>query len=70
MNRVDGSSQDVTLNPDTSWQVRDIPGQAEPITVNDTDSKGLVTAIDIGIGEVVAIFQGFETDLVFEVTAN
>lgn len=66
----DGRELDITQDEDTNWEIRTIPDSGNPITVNNTDDKGRVTAIAAGKAEVVATYKDRTDDLLVIVTAN
>jgi len=66
----DGSTLDVTTDENTTWEIRTLPGLGDPISVNNTDDKGLVTAIASGTAEVVAKYNNREDDITVIVTSN
>ena len=66
----DGTEVDVTTDTDTIWTVRTFPSLGDPISVDNADNKGLVSAIATGTAEVVATYQNHDDDLVVVVTAN
>lgn len=68
--KTDGSTQDITTDADTSWEIRLIPDEGDPITVNSTDDKGLVTAVAVGLATVVAKYKGRQDELNVRVTTN
>ena len=70
LHKTNGTTEDITASGETNWEVRDIPDLDEPITVNNTDNKGLVTATAVGVAEVVAKYKEHETDLLINVTEN
>jgi len=70
VHKIDGSTQDITTDTDTTWEISTITGQGEPITIDNADDKGLVTAVAVGIANVIAKYKSREDKLTVSVTAN
>ena len=70
VNKMDGSTENVTSHADTSWVIDTLTGQGEPITIDNSTNKGLVTAKAVGIANVIAKYKGREDSLTVNVAAN
>ncbi|MDH5445126.1 MAG: hypothetical protein OEY52_06175 [Gammaproteobacteria bacterium] len=57
LHRTDDTSEEITTDANTEWSVRDLTVGDEPVTVNNTDNKGLVTAVSSGSTEIVVKYK-------------
>jgi len=67
---ADSSELDISSDENTSWSVRTLTGSGTPVSVNNTDNKGRISADSVGTAEVVATYKGREDDLYISVTAE